>query len=411
MKVLLIAHYFPKPDNPVMGTWALTQAQALVRQGIELQVVSYTSWLPTWLARTPGAKAYAHCPAQHLWLGNVSVRYPRWLYYPVPPLKQLAYANPVLYLRVAAQSAQAHLQVVLDSYKPDLIFCHHSLPNGWVLRQVAAQHHLPLIVQEHDFDEIRDCYRYPARRLAMQTVAQSVQALLAVSEPMARDMRALFPNAPVLTHHNGVNLPDPSLFQTPRPSELHQKKVILVCGLFAERKGVPLLVEAFHRIAAKHPDAILRIVGDGPEKMKIKKTIDRLNLHQSVQMMGRKPHAAVLQEMAWADCFALVGWDEPFATVFLEAMAAGKPILCCNDGGINDVIQDGVQGYTVPPKDLAATARALDRLLRQDEQRLAMGRQGRQLIEQRLSWDVQATNLVHLFEQTLTQPHRARIVV
>ncbi|NJL47719.1 MAG: hypothetical protein HC929_09860 [Leptolyngbyaceae cyanobacterium SM2_5_2] len=85
MKVLFLASYFPKPDNPVMGTWALSQAQALVRQGVELLTLSFTAWVPGWAAHTAGAKAYAHCPSQATWPGPVAVQYPRWLYYPVPP--------------------------------------------------------------------------------------------------------------------------------------------------------------------------------------------------------------------------------------------------------------------------------------------------------------------------------------
>ena len=104
--------------------------------------------------------------------------------------------------------------------------------------------------------------------------------------------------------------------------------------------------------------------------------------------------------MSWADCFALVGWNEPFATVYLEAMAAGKPILCCSDGGINDVISPGVHGYVVPPRQVEQTALALDRLLSNDVKRNEMGRNARQLIEQTLTWDAKAAELIKQFEQS-----------
>lgn len=56
LRVLFFASFFPKPENPWMGTWALTQAQALARQNVELLVVSCTSWLPSQLALTPELK-------------------------------------------------------------------------------------------------------------------------------------------------------------------------------------------------------------------------------------------------------------------------------------------------------------------------------------------------------------------
>jgi glycosyltransferase involved in cell wall biosynthesis len=400
MKVLFLASYFPKPDNPIMGTWALAQAQALVKQGVDVQVVSFTSWLPTILATTPGAKAYAHCPRTHIWPGAVAVQYPRWLYYPVPPLKQRAYVHPQPYLHIAALSAQTALKKLIDQFQPDVFFCHHTLPNGWLIRQLPTAYQRPFVIQEHDFDEISDCQIYPKRRAAMEYVVQQAHSVLAVSQRMARDLKGLFPHTTVHTNPIGVSLL-PLTSPQPRPIELRDRQVILSCALFAERKGLCVLIEAFQRIARKHPQAILRIVGGGIDEDKMKQMITDFNLTQQVQMVGKKTHPEVLQEMQWADCFALVSWDEPWGLVYLEAMASEKPILCCNDGGINDVIENGQHGFTVPPRDVVATAVALDQLLSHNSHRLDMGRQARQLVERELSWDRQASHLKDCFEQAI----------
>ena len=399
MKVLFLASYFPKPDNSVMGTWALAQAQALVRQDIELEVVSFTSYVPSFIARSPGAKAYADCPRKYLWPGDVTAHYPRWLYYPIPPIKQWAYVNPRPYLQLAWFSAKKTLMQLIDRYQPDLIFCHHSLPNAWMVTQLPERYQRPLVVLDHDFDELADAQRYPKRKVAMQQVAENANVWLAVSQRMANDLGRLFPLATVKTHHNGIDLPSTQLAKQPRPAEIQDKIVILACALFAERKGIPLLIQALHQILAKHTNVVLRIVGSGPEEEKVRQTILQLGMSNCVQMLGRQSHAQVLQEMAWADCFALVGWNEPFATVYLEAMAAGKPILCCNDGGITDVIEDGTHGFTVPPRDVNATATALDRLLSNNVERVQMGQQARALIEQRLTWDAKARELIDLFQK------------
>jgi glycosyltransferase involved in cell wall biosynthesis len=398
-RVLFLASYFPKPGNPQMGTWALAQAQALAKQDIELQVVSYTSWVPRALTFTPGAKAYANCPTEHTWPGKVSVLYPRWLYYPVQPLKNWAYAQPIPYLQVAWRSAQLQLQRIVQTYQPDLVFCHHGLPNGWGIAKFFPQ--LPLVTQEHDLDEITDCNQYPQRRAALQTVVSHSRATLTVGDRMTRAVTALYPHARAITHHMGIEaIPDECLLQE-RPPELQGKVVILCCALFAVRKGGTLLVEAFARIANKYPSAILRIVGSGPDWENIRRTIERLQLGAQVQIVGPKPHAEVLQEMVWADAFALVGWDEPFGVVYLEAMAAGKPVICCNDGGINDLITDGVHGLTVPPKDTEATAVALERILSGENQRIQMGQNGRRLVLDKCTWNRKAEELLGIFEMVL----------
>jgi len=404
LRVLFLASYFPKPDNPLMGTWALTQAQALARQDIDLLVVSYTSWLPSFLATTPGAKAYANCPAEYTWPGNVRVVYPRWLYYPISPIKQWAYSNPQPYLQVAWWSARQALSRIIARFQPDILFCHHGLPNGWVIAHLPSHLQKPIVTLDHDFDEIEDSNLYPQRETAMQFVADRVWAMLAVSQRMETSLKQLFPNTQVLTQHNGIDPLPANLFYKQRPASLAGKIVILTCALFAERKGIPILIKAFHRIASKHPDAVLRIIGSGPDEARIKQTVMSLNLNDRVQLVGKKTHAEVLQEMVWADCFALVGWDEPFATVYLEAMAAGKPIVCCHDGGINDVIQDGVHGYTVPPKDVDATATALDRILNHPAARQEMGCNAQRLILEKLTWDTKANELIQLFERAVAQP-------
>lgn len=403
LRILFLASFFPKPDNPLMGTWALTQAQALARQDIDLLVVSYTSWLPSLLATTPGAKAYAKCPAEYTWTGNVRVVYPRWLYYPISPIKQWAYSKPQPYLQVAQWSIRQELCRLVEQFQPDVVFCHHSLPNGWVIAHLPPHLQKPIITLDHDFDEIEDSNHYPHRKTVMQFVADRAWAMLTVSKRMQISLKHLFPNTQVLTQHNGTDPLPTEFFHKPRPASLDRSIVILTCALFAERKGIPLLVEAFSQIASRYPDAILRIIGSGPDEVKINQTVMALNLTDRVQLVGKKAHAEVLQEMVWADCFALVGWDEPFATVYLEAMAAGKPIICCNDGGINDVIQNGVHGYTVPPKDVDATATALDRMLGDRAKRMEMGRNAQRLILEKLTWNAKTNELINLFEQAVAQ--------
>jgi glycosyltransferase involved in cell wall biosynthesis len=401
LRVLFLASYFPKPDNPLMGTWALSQAQALVRQDVDLLVVSCTSWVPRFVALTAGAQAYSYCPKEFIWPGSVKTLYPRWLYYPVRPMKTWAYKNPEPYLKIAWASVKRELCHTIAKFQPDLIFCHHLLPNGWIAAQIPEDLQRPIISADHDFDEITDCRQFHRRRAALTTAIEGCQSSLAVSKRMAGDLQGLFPENSVHTFHHGVDLPPANVLACPRPQELQNKKIILSCALFSERKGIPLLVEAFGQIAERHPDAILRIIGGGPEGNNVIEAIRCYDPTHQVQLLGKKLHEEVLQEMAWADCFALVSWDEPLGQVYLEAMAAGKPVICCQDAGVNDVLRHGVHGYTVPPKDVAAAAKALDQLLGQDSKRLEMGKNARQLVQQDLTWDARATELVKFFDETL----------
>jgi len=406
MKVLFFASYFPKPDNSLMGVWALSQAQALAqRPEVELIVVSFTSWVPQQLARSEGAKAYANCPDSYEWEGGVKVVYPRWLYYPINPVKGWMYKNPTPYLAIAAWSGKAKFKALVEEFQPDILFCHHSLPNAWIvshwLKDLGID--LPLITSDYDFDEIADASTYAPRKAAMDYVTNDIDRMLCASNRMEQNLQAQFPQAKAKTLHQGITPLPEHLFQTPAPKLFQEKTIVLACALFAERKGVPVLVKAFAKIMDEFPDAQLRIIGSGPDEGNIRQAMADCQVGDRIELVGRKLHAEVLQEMVWAECFALVGWDEPFATVYIEAMAAGTPIICCNDGGINDVVEDGVQGFSVPPRDVTATAEALRKMLGDRQLRQAMGQNAFALIQNTLSWQHKSQELIDEFNALLSK--------
>ncbi|RYG40209.1 MAG: glycosyltransferase, partial [Chitinophagaceae bacterium] len=194
------------------------------------------------------------------------------------------------------------------------------------------------------------------------------------SKRMEKSIGSLFPDARTCTIHSGVEGVAPAMWSVPRPRELEGKTVVLSVGVFYERKGFPLLVEAFARVAPKYPNAVLRIAGDGETRVGVEEAIVRYGLQNRVELLGFQPYERVLQEMVWADVFALIGWDEPFATVFMEAMSAKCPIICANDGGVNDLLRDGIHGRALPPRDKDEAAAALDQLLGNVAERERMGR-------------------------------------
>src|SRR5262249_52594467 len=150
-------------------------------------------------------------------------------------------------------------------------------------------------------------------------VAGASSQMVAVASRMAQLVDDLFPGARTLTVHNGSDPIPSELLGVARPPELNDRTVIFSACAFYERKGIPLLVRSFSHIAAKYPDAVRRIAGDGERRSEIESAVARANLGSRIQLCGRLPHRQVLQEMVWADVFALPGWDEPFATAFTEA--------------------------------------------------------------------------------------------
>ncbi|HEX8340824.1 MAG TPA: glycosyltransferase [Tepidisphaeraceae bacterium] len=382
LRILLLATCFPKPSKPWAYYWAIEQAWALQRVA-EVRVVSPTSWVPAVAARFGKARDWALCPSQHQWQ-TFEAQYPRWLAYQAGRLAAAAYVNPEPQMRIGWYSIAPALRRAARRFRPDVILSHHTATSGYLAMRLGRELGLPFVTVDWDFDELESAERLPLRRAFLRRVFTAAAASVAVARRMERAVRALHPAATTRTIYSGVAPIEPDYWKTPRPADVSNRTVIYSAANFYERKGGLLLVSAFAKIAARYPGAVLRVAGYGQQVGQMAELAGRLGIAGQFQFLGTQTHERVLQEIVWCDLFALFGWNEPFATVYMEAMAAGKPIACASDGGVNDLLTDGQEGIAVAPRNVDAAAAALDRLLSEPSARLQMGAAGRQLFDRHL---------------------------
>ncbi len=405
MRVLFLASYFPKPTNTTMGTWALEQAQAFRRAGLDVRVRSYNSWFPKALSFHPGIRRYAACPRSHSWDG-LSVDYPQWPVYPFGAFNGGIHRRPLLQLRAAWPFVRSGLFRAVETFKPDIVYAHHTSPNGFLALQINERFGIPFVVTDHTFLDVDEAITLPGRRKLYDAVCARASAMIGVSRRMTRSFDKICHAGKAITVFNGGDAVDAAAVSRPRPKELQGKIIVASVGILYERKAFPLLVRAFARIADRHPNSVLRIVGDGRDRPNIEKAIQGAGMASRITLCGLQPRDQVRQELAWCDVFALVGWDEPWGVVYNEAMAAGKPIVCANDGGINDVLINGQNALTVPPHDEAATAAALDQLLSDANLRTRLGSAAHALFISRLTWDANAKEMIKIFTEGVASANR-----
>ncbi len=140
--------------------------------------------------------------------------------------------------------------------------------------------------------------------------------------------------------------PDPSRF------------VVLCVCRFYPRKRVHLLIGAAARLRERIPNLEVRIVGRGPEEARLHRLSRDL---ESVRWLGDVSQADLAAEYSHADLFCLPSVQEGFGIVFLEAMAAGKPIVAARASAVPEVL---TQGLLVDPDDEEALAAGIERLRR-----------------------------------------------
>lgn len=392
LRVLMISSCFPHPENAALGVWAQLQAETMASTGIDLRVVSPTPYVPRILGRLGVAPWAAFCP-RDAQIGTVRVSYPRWLYYYVGPLRKMVQRWPSWAVSIAWPLVK---QVILDEvakHQPDVILANHALDGGEIARRIHMLTGIPYVVAEHDFGEITQCADFPSRHRHYQRVFEEASTVLVGANRMRDDIRRIFPATNVSVLRFGRPAIPKAIAEKPRPDDRKGKLIIFSASGWFERKGVPLLVEAFGRIASSFPDAELRIAGDGPEREKIEAAVKRFDRTNQVRLLGRLTHDQILQEMVWSDAFALTGWDEPFGVVYVEAFSAGLPVICCNDCGICDVMEDGVHGFAIPPHDVEAAIRALNQLAGDSELRTKLATNAKALFLSQMTESAYASRM------------------
>jgi glycosyltransferase involved in cell wall biosynthesis len=150
----------------------------------------------------------------------------------------------------------------------------------------------------------------------------------------------------------------------------------LTVGRLTQQKAYPNLFRAFAQVVKRLPRSTLLVVGRGPLRNELEDLARRLGLLASISFVGFRSDVASL--LAAADAFVTASRYEGMPNVVIEALATGLPVVGTNVGGMPELIQDGANGYLVPPADPDALASAMSRVaLASPKDRLEMGERGR----------------------------------
>ena len=173
---------------------------------------------------------------------------------------------------------------------------------------------------------------------------------------------------------------------------LGQSPVLLTVGRLQRWKGQDMVIQALPRIVKRFPDVKYVIVGTGEDHAFLQRLAGDVEVQDKVIFAGQVVDGEQAAYYAACDVFIMpnrqIGPDvEGFGMVFLEAGAAGKPVIGGCSGGTGEAIRDGVTGIRVDGENVEAIAAAVIEILADADKARAMGEQGRQWVESAFTWE------------------------
>jgi len=271
-----------------------------------------------------------------------------------------------------------------------------ALPASWMQR---GSPHFKTIVMSHGIEVWKPLPGFRRRaliraNLVLAPSSDTAQKLIDVQGVAPSKVRKLAwpinPNFLLLAR-------EPS--RLPLPEKFPGGPVILTVGRWAasERyKGADELIRAVAQLRASIPGLHLVAVGGGDDLPRLRRLATDFGAADCVCFLENLTREELAACYAHAVLFALPSTGEGFGLVFLEAMAFSKPVVGASCGGTTDLIQDGVNGLLVPPRDSEHLAQALGHLLRDESLCQALGRRGAEIVQQKYRFEVFQNKLEHI---------------
>lgn len=359
LRVLTFSTLFPSSVRPGHGIFVETRLRELMKSGrVESRVIAPVPWFPSPDPRWGEYAKFAATPAREQRNG-LDVLHPRYLLLP-------KIGMTLAPLTLALGSRAAVKQLIDDGFDFDLIDAHYYYPDGVAAALLASWFGKPLVITARGTDvNLIPQHRLP--RLLIQWASRRAGASIGVSAALVERMRQLHVESSRLhLMSNGV---DAERFSPVEPARARADlgvdgaPVILCVGNLHEHKGQRLLLEAFARLAPRHPRALLLLVGEGPDRDALQQSARRLGVAERVRLVGTVPNTDLARWYSASDLLVLASSREGWPNVLLEAMACGTPVVASAVGGIPEVVTTAAVGRLVPARTAEAFESAIAAVL------------------------------------------------
>ena len=388
MKVLVVAEFYPRAGDPVLGVWAHDQARAARDAGAEVRVLVLHRIVPPaatpWWRLPAATLALARHP-RHLELDGIPVTYVRY----VSPPRSGAYGRWGAW---AAPVVRRALRRIRREFAFDLIHAHNAVPAADAVLRAGAPE--PLVISEHGADVFHTAVRHTDGRTAIERAFGAARLVLCNSEGIATASRDLGASATRVVRL-GTDLPA-------APAQEHGPVTLVTVAHLVARKRHADVLRAMWVLRERRPDLRYVVIGDGPERGALEGLTRELGLEQRVMFTGQLDHAAALERARACHLFVMPSVDEAFGVAYVEAMAGWLPAVgALGEPGPVEIARAGDGIRLVPPADVELLAAAIDALVEDPGLLRDLGLRARETVEAAFTWDGCGRATLAAYEEAL----------
>jgi phosphatidylinositol alpha-1,6-mannosyltransferase len=246
----------------------------------------------------------------------------------------------------------------------------------------------------------------PARASFILYALEHADAVTAVTRDLQRKVLALANRQGVVHVPNSV---DAELFHPSTPHAalrnelgLDQGYVLGFVGEARAKKGLTLLLKAFAKVATKVDAHLLLIGGLRPKDEEIYQLFRRRNPQLSLHLVPYVPQSELVDYYNLMDLVLMPSLRDGLPNALLEAMACERTVVASDVGGLSDVIEDGRNGFLVPPRDKQALVARILSTLADADQRRVLGQAARATILRDYTPQHELNNNLRIYHQLLT---------
>ena len=286
---------------------------------------------------------------------------------PSNKVKQVTWDNRILripgitvrqiYGYTIASANHRKAEKMLMELNLEMIHVHTEFGIGQFGRKFARRHRIPVVATYHTFYEDYTHYVNPLNiraleklgRLSIRILSEKwcdgVNGLIVPTLKTKKALEGYGVYNKMFVVPTGLDLEQFQRENDSEPLFREESFVLVFVGRIAEEKSVDFLIDAMELLKRKNRNVSLAVIGDGPDLEKIKKLAEKAELDDSIKFAGKIEHSEVARYYSMADRFVSASLTETQGLTFIEAMAAGLPVLARDKVALNNVLIDGYNGY------------------------------------------------------------------